>query len=298
VPILTNDDADEHDMHPGFRMNLASAVRIAYALPMIDALEELLRKIRPYELEPGSAQTAFDEGLDAVICGIGHGLGGMNAGFRRAVALMGEVAYDRSKPRPRVLIVGEYLLNFHPGANRDIENYLERNGFEIVEARMTDVIRKTYFYKHAQSREFKVDKPLSWRATNAVSDSFFELAHNNCDRIARAHPLYEPPCRMPELVAVSDDIVHHTFDAGEGVLIPAEIIHHAKHGVGSFVILQPFGCLPNHIVGRGIVARLKRDFPQAHILSLDYDPDMSFANVENRLQMLVMAVHEGDEKEG
>jgi predicted nucleotide-binding protein (sugar kinase/HSP70/actin superfamily) len=102
---------------------------------------------------------------------------------------------------------------------------------------------------------------------------------------------------MPELVADSDDIVHHTFDAGEGVLIPAEIIHHAKHGVGSFVILQPFGCLPNHIVGRGIVARLKRDFPQAHILSLDYDPDMSFANVENRLQMLVMAVHEGDEKD-
>jgi predicted nucleotide-binding protein (sugar kinase/HSP70/actin superfamily) len=232
--------------------------------------------------------------MDEVIEGIAGGFRGMNAGFKRAVQIMNEVAYDRSKRRPRVLIVGEYLLNFHPGANRDIEAYLERNGFEIVEARMTDVIRKTYFYKHSQVKEFSVDKPFAWRATNAISDKFFDLAHDNCDKIASAHPLYEPPCRMPDLVEASDDIVHHTFDAGEGVLIPAEIIHNARKGVEAFVILQPFGCLPNHVVGRGIVARLKRDFPNARILSLDYDPDMSFANIENRLQMLIMSIREDE----
>jgi predicted nucleotide-binding protein (sugar kinase/HSP70/actin superfamily) len=279
-------------MHPGFKMNTLCAMRIAWALPMIDALEELLRKIRPYELEPGSTQAAFDHALDLVIDGMAHGLRGMNKGFEAAIDVMRGVPYDRAQRRPRVLIVGEYLLNFHPGANRDIEDYLEREGFEIVEARMTDVIRKTYFYKHAQAREFKVDRPLAWRAENTVSDNFFELAHDNCDRIARAHALYEPPTRMPELVRESDAIVHHTFDAGEGVLIPAEIIHNARHGVGSFVILQPFGCLPNHIVGRGIAAQLKREFPQARILALDYDPDMSFANIENRLQMLVMGARE------
>jgi predicted nucleotide-binding protein (sugar kinase/HSP70/actin superfamily) len=292
VPIITNDTVDSHNMHPGFKMNTLCAMRIAWALPMIDALEELLRKIRPYELEPGSTQAAFDHALDLVIDGMAHGLRGMNKGFEAAIDVMRGVPYDRAQRRPRVLIVGEYLLNFHPGANRDIEDYLEREGFEIVEARMTDVIRKTYFYKHAQAREFKVDRPLAWRAENTVSDNFFELAHDNCDRIARAHALYEPPTRMPELVRESDAIVHHTFDAGEGVLIPAEIIHNARHGVGSFVILQPFGCLPNHIVGRGIAAQLKREFPQARILALDYDPDMSFANIENRLQMLVMGARE------
>jgi predicted nucleotide-binding protein (sugar kinase/HSP70/actin superfamily) len=294
VPILTNDDVDSHNMHPGFKMSLPSAMRIAYGLPMIDTLEELLRKIRPYELEPGSTNAAFERAMDEVIEGIAGGFRGMNAGFKRAVQIMNEVAYDRSKRRPRVLIVGEYLLNFHPGANRDIEAYLERNGFEIVEARMTDVIRKTYFYKHSQVKEFSVDKPFAWRATNAISDKFFDLAHDNCDKIASAHPLYEPPCRMPDLVEASDDIVHHTFDAGEGVLIPAEIIHNARKGVEAFVILQPFGCLPNHVVGRGIVARLKRDFPNARILSLDYDPDMSFANIENRLQMLIMSIREDE----
>lgn len=289
VPIITNDDVDYHDMHPGFRMNLASAVRIAMGLPMIDALEEMLRKIRPYELEAGSADAAFDRAIDVLMDGIEtHGVRGAARGFARAVDIMDAVAYDRSNPRPTVLIVGEYLLNFHPGANHEVERYLEANGLEVVEARMTDVIRKTYFYKHAQVREYRVDKPLGEKTWYAVADDLFNVAHALTDRIAAKSPLYEPATRMQDLVKASDPIIHHTFDAGEGVLIPGEILHHASRGCRNFVILQPFGCLPNHIVGRGIAKRLKEMYPDAQILPLDYDPDVSFANVENRLQMLIM----------
>lgn len=289
VPILTNDDADDHDLHPGFKLSTASAVRIAFALPMIDVLEELLPKMRPYELEPGSAKQAFDAGLDCVIAGLEqNGIGGAKRGFVQAMDIMKRVSYDRSRARPRVLIVGEYLLNFHPGANRDIEAYLEANGMEVVEARMTDVIRKTYFYQLAQVREFHVGKPLPERAWLEMAERTFEVAHDATDRIAAAHPLYERAVRLTELVTESDDIVHHTFDAGEGVLIPGEILHHASRGCRAFVILQPFGCLPNHVVGRGIAKSLKERYPDAQILPLDYDPDVSFANIENRLQMLVM----------
>ena len=291
VPIITNDDVDYHDLHPGFKMSVASAARIAMGLPMIDALEELLRKIRPYEIVPGSADKAFDRALDEVIYGLEHhGSSGAQRGFKRAINIMKTVEYDRSEPRPRVLIVGEYLLNFHPGANHDVEAYLEANGFEIIEARMTDVIRKTYFYRGSQIKEFGIKKPFTEATWYSVANALFEHAHNVCDNIASAHPLYEPATRMPDLVVESDPIIHHTFDAGEGVLIPGEIIHHANHGCEAFLILQPFGCLPNHIVGRGIVKRLRELYPAAQILSLDYDPDVSFANVENRLQMLVMNV--------
>lgn len=289
VPIITNDGTDAHNMHPGFKMSLGSAIRVAFGLPMIDALEDLLRKMRPYELEPGSANKAFDQAIECVVAGIReHGVRGAINGFKQAVAIMGTVRYDRSNPRPQVLIVGEYLLNFHPGANHDIEDYLESNGLEIIEARMTDVIRKTYFYQDAQAREFRVSQPLATKAFNRVANRLFEIAHDTCDGIAKAHPLYEPACRMPELVRASDPIIHHTFDAGEGVLIPAEILHHAARGCRAFVILQPFGCLPNHVVGRGIVKQLKTRYPDANILPLDYDPDVSFANIENRLQMLIM----------
>ena len=289
VPILTNDDEDSHNLHPGFKMNLQSSVKVAFGLPMIDVLEELLRKIRPYELKPGSADKAFEEALDQVIYGMrDHGLRGAKKGFKKAIDIMNSIPYDRSEKRPGVLIVGEYLLNFHPGANHDIEKYLEQNGFEIIEARMTDVIRKTYFCRDAQIREFDLKKPFVQKTWYHFANRAFDVAHAFTDRIAKRHPLYERACRLPELVKDSDSIIHHTFDAGEGVLIPGEILHHAKHGCRAFVILQPFGCLPNHVVGRGVVKRLKEIYPDAQILPLDYDPDVSFANVENRLQMLVM----------
>ena len=298
VPILTNDDVDYHDLHPGFKMNLLSAVRLDFALPMIDVLEELLRKIRPYEKVAGSAEKAFEEGMDYLVNGLeGSGISGARKGFRKAVDRMAKVEYDRSSPRPRVLIVGEYLLNFHPGANHDIEAYLEKNGFEIIEARMTDVIRKTYFYQDCQVKEYHLEKPLKQKVWLDAANRVFEMAHDLTDSIARRHPLYEPACRMEDLVKDSDPIIHHTFDAGEGVLIPGEILHHAKHGCRTFVILQPFGCLPNHVVGRGISKRIKEQYPDAQILPLDYDPDVSFANIENRLQMLVMNIRDTGKEE-
>ena len=298
VPILTNDDKDSHNLHPGYKMNLAASLRIAFALPMIDVLEELLRKIRPYETVKGSADEAFEHAMDLVIHGLEeHGIRGAAKGFSKAVRVMDQIDYDRSKPKPRVLIVGEYLLNFHPGANHDIEAYLEKNGFEIIEARMTDVIRKIYFNKNAQVKEYHVHKPVLEKLWYATANKAFDVAHALTDRIAKAHPLYERACRLPELVKESDAVIPHTFDAGEGVLIPGEILHHAEHGCRAFIILQPFGCLPNHVVGRGIVKRLKEMYPDAQILSLDYDPDVSFANLENRLQMLVMNVKKEDWKE-
>lgn len=289
IPIITNDDTDYHNIHPGFRMSLATMIRTAIVLPMIDVLEELLRKIRPYEKIKGSADAAFEKAMDFLVAGMEKGgIQSIKKGFTKAVDTMKNIAYDRSKTRPTVLIVGEYLLNFHPGANHDIEKYLEAGGFEIIEARMTDVIRKTYFYQDSQVKEYKIKKPFVQKLICRISNNIFNIAHDITDKIAVNHPLYSPACRMQDLVKDSDSIIHHTFDAGEGVLIPGEIIHHAKHGCKAFVILQPFGCLPNHVVGRGITKKLKEMFPDVQILPLDYDPDVSFANVENRLQMLIM----------
>ena len=289
VPILTNDDKDSHNMHPGFKMNLVSSVNLAFSLPMIDVMEELLRKIRPYEKVPGAADRAFEAGMDAIVDGMTRrGIPGLKKGFEQAIRLMKEVEYDRSRLRPTVLIVGEYLLNFHPGANHDIEKYLESNGFEIIEARMTDVIRKTYFYMDSQIKEYRISKPLGEKLWYRTADEVFNAAHALTDSIAKQHPLYHGAARMQDIVRASDPIIHHTFDAGEGVLIPAEILHHAKEGCRNFIILQPFGCLPNHVVGRGVAKRLKEMYPDAQILPLDYDPDVSFANLENRLQMLIM----------
>ena len=211
--------------------------------------------------------------MDAIVDGMTrHGIPGLKKGFEKAIDLMKQVAYDRSNPRPTVLIVGEYLLNFHPGANHDIEKYLETNGFEIIEARMTDVIRKTYFYMDAQIKEYHIHKPLGEKIWFRTADEVFNAAHAMTDSIAKRHPLYHRAARMQDIVQASDPIIHHTFDAGEGVLIPAEILHHAKKGCRNFIILQPFGCLPNHVVGRGVAKRLKEMYPDAQILCQPGEP--------------------------
>ena len=291
VPIITNDDEDYHDLHPGFKAGLGTYVKIGLALPMIDALEDLLRKMRPYEKVEGSADKTFERAMDVLIDATEKGgVREMKKAFKKAVRLMKTVEYDRSVPRPQVLIVGEYLLNFHPGANHEIERYLEKNGFEIVEAKMSDVIQKTYFVREAQAEEFGVKKSLAERSFLKIVGSVFDMSHDFVNAAAKEHPLYVPAAKLRDVAKASDPVLPHAYDSGEGILIPAEIIERAREGVRAFVILQPFGCIPNHVVGRGIAARIKKMFPDIQLLPLDYDPDVSFTNVENRLQMLVMNI--------
>lgn len=292
VSIMTNDDVDYHQLHPGYKINMGTLINVSIALPMIDVLEEVLRKKRPYEKVKGSSDKAFNEGMELLAKGIekGGAIGATRA-FKKALKLLSAVEYDDSEKKPTVLIVGEYLLNFHPGANGDIEKYFEDNNFEVIEAKMTDVIQKSYFCQGKQIKEFKVKRDRNTKFWSKAANIFFDFMHKYVDFLARKEKLHEKSQLLDELAVESDPVIHHTFDTGEGILIPAEIIHHAKHGCRNFVILQPFGCLPNHVIGRGVSKRLKEMFPDIELLPLDYDPDVSFANIENRLQMLVMNQH-------
>ena len=104
--------------------------------------------------------------------------------------------------------------------------------------------------------------------------------------------LYEHHADCVELKDYVSDIIDPTYNTGEGWLIPGEILYNSRHGINSHIILQPFACLANHISGRGLTKAVKERCPHIQILSLDYDPDTSFANIENRLQMLIINARE------
>jgi len=197
--------------------------------------------------------------------------------------------YDRSSLREPVLIQGEYLLTFHPGSNLEIERYLERNGMEVIFPRMSGIYRHL-FLQHTISeiKEFKVRHSLYDKLYAIAGNKFMSAAVRSADKIAAAHPLYEPDLTLEEKAKYSDHIMHHSIMSGESFLIAADILHYAGKGVRSFVVLQPFGCLPNHVCGRGVMKKVKEHHPDIMVLPLDYDPDVSFANIENRLQMLIM----------
>ena len=285
VPILTTDPGDTKGIHPGVSMLGARSVLLAaWAFSMLDILEELVRKIRPYERTPGETDRVFSDCVEDIAGGVKQGLGRTIAAFRRSIAAFRALRWDRARRKPRVLVTGELLVTFHPGTNFHVEEYLERNGMEVILPRITYQFRKDFQAAISEIRDFGVHlAPYPFALDGAV-----EFIQRFLERIACAHPLYRPAARPQELHSGVGDIIPKTLTCGEGWLMAGEIAHYAAEGVRSFIILQPFGCLPNHVCGRGVTKRLKEAFPGVQILPLDLDPDTSYANVENRLQMLIM----------
>jgi hypothetical protein len=133
---------------------------------------------------------------------------------------------------------------------------------EVILPRMADVFRRDYLRKISEMRDFHVRYPFLEGIASYVTEGLFNYALDKLERIALKHPLYQPSTRLPEIAAHTDPIMHRTFTSGEGWLIPGEILHYASKGVKAFVVLQPFGCLPNHICGRGVMKRLKEEYPR------------------------------------
>ena len=285
VPVLTTDGGDSKNMHPG-TMLLEPGVIISalWAFMMLDILTDLARKTRPYEVVPGSTNELYERSVQALGHALESGLTAAIRTFSQAIDDFAALPYDRSTLKPRVLVTGELLVTYHPGSNFHIEEYLEGCGMETIFPRVTSQLRKDFLAGAAHRQDFHADTDPS----GIIVGKVFDLAQSTMERIARKHPLFTPepsPARLYEGVS---DMIPETLSCGEGWLMAAEIAHYARKGVRSFVILQPFGCIPNHVCGRGMTKRLKDEFPQIQILPLDLDPDTSFANVENRLQMLVM----------
>jgi predicted nucleotide-binding protein (sugar kinase/HSP70/actin superfamily) len=288
VAILTT-GADGKHIHPGFSSGVRYQLRSLWGIAITDALDAMVRATRPYELTPGSVDLAYEEHLDKISRALEHGARRACAALRDAVRAFNDVPADRSHKRPRVLVTGEILMNYHETANRQLVRYLEKNGMEVL---LPDIV--TFFWRQVivdkdMARRGLARRPVTKRLVAAAMDAAYRHVVGKAELAYKQFRFYEPRPAVSELAASITGFVDTTIMAGEGWLIPAEIMHYAKKGVTSFVIIQPFGCLPNQITGRGIIKPLKERFPHINILALDYDYDVSMANLENRLQMLVMA---------
>ncbi len=285
VAILTTDFNNTKNLHPGLSIfGLSTLIDAIWGCMMMDILDDLRRAIRPYEIASGEANRLFGECIERIAAALRGGLPGAVAAFRASIDAFCGIPYERSVQKPRVFVTGEILVTFHPGTNFHVEDYLVANGMEAVFPRVTDQLRKDFLAAIGEIRDFKAKLSKA----NYLADRLFDLAQESLEKIARKHPLFHPAARPRDLYEEVRGVIPETLSCGEGWLIAAEIVHHAARGVTSFIVLQPFGCLPNHVCGRGISRRIKDMFPAIQILPLDLDPDTSFANVENRLQMLII----------
>jgi predicted nucleotide-binding protein (sugar kinase/HSP70/actin superfamily) len=290
VPIITT--AKDEKLHPGVTLGATFEYNMVWGIVMLDMFEAMVRRIRPYELVKGGTDALFELHLNAICDGLRSGIKPALKAMERAVDAMETIKVDDSVRKPRVFIIGEYLVNFHPVSNNFIEKYLESHGMEVVFPYMVDAFRKDYVRRKAERRDYFVRYPMMETLMNDVSDVVVQRALDKVGKIASRCRYYHKKHTLYEMARKTDHVITHAYTSGEGWMIPGEIYDHAAEGVNSFVIVQPFGCLPNHITGRGFIKRIKKDFPRIQILSLDYDPDTSAANIENRLQMLIINARE------
>ncbi len=288
VPIVTTDIGDPKEMHPGvYLLGVSAAIEAIWVFLMLDILLDLSRKIRPYEINKGETDKVLAECVDLIADGIRVSISQAKKAFSQCIDKMDNIPYDRSQLKPRVFVTGELLVTYHPGSNFNIEKYLEANGMETIFPRVTDQLRKDFRATLVEIRDYDANIfPYPY-----VIEGLIKHVQKELEKVAYKHELYEHVDRPTDLYQGVSDIIPETLSCGEGWLMAAEIAHYAENGVKSFVILQPFGCLPNHICGRGVIKRLKERYKDISILPLDLDPDTSYANVENRLQMLIMNEH-------
>ena len=159
---------------------------------------------------------------------------------------------------------------------------------EVVRPGMLDFFRRDELIRMDKVKRGLIGNPVRNLLIGGVTEMLYRNAVSAVNKRMDKFRWRERHKDCYDMVGLVDGMVDRSYTTGEGWLIPAEILALSEEGVKSFVIVQPFGCLANHISGRGLTKALKQRVPDIQILSLDYDPDTSFANIENRLQMLVL----------
>jgi predicted nucleotide-binding protein (sugar kinase/HSP70/actin superfamily) len=293
IPVISLNAAGM-ERNPGFRMSLPLLVRCLQSAIYGDALMRCLYRTRPYEAEKGSADRLTAE-LSAR-CGAA-----LERPTRRAFAqTLREIvaAFDalpkRDEPRkPRIGVVGEILVKFHPEANGRIVELIEAEGGEAVVPDLYDFLLYSSFNGIFRGKALEASLKQVFLATAAVA--LLEAFRAPWVRALHARS-YGSPVPIRELARGVDGIVQLGNSMGEGWFLTAEMVELIHGGVDGIVCLQPFACLPNHVTGKGMLKELRRRYPRVPVSAIDFDPGASEVNQLNRIKLLMANARRGPRK--
>jgi predicted CoA-substrate-specific enzyme activase len=290
IPVLSFNIAGM-DSQPGFRMDGDMLRRGIRACIYGDLLQRLSLRTRPYEKRRGDSTRLTAGWTRALREDLLFSLD-----QRRHNAAMLEMTEDfagipvHDEAKPRVGIVGEILLKYHPAANNNAVDLVEAEGGEAVLPDITDFVLYNLY-----DSIYRAEK-LGGRLLDAMKDyiriRFVERMRAGARKALKAYPRFGHMPSLRELIRMTSPVISLGNQAGEGWLLTADMIHFIRSGVPNILCLQPFGCLPNHITGKGVVKELTRRWPESNIGLIDYDPGASEANQINRIKLIMAAAHE------
>ena len=295
IPVISI-SAQGLESNSGFKYSLPMLKKAMQAVVYGDVFMNVVYRTRPYEKVPGSVNALHEKWKNICIRQLTKDKVTMrefNKNIRSIVKEFDEIELLDIK-KPRVGIVGEILVKFMPAANNYLVDLLEAEGAEAV---MPDLMG--FLLYCAENANFKKDYLGASKKSAFINNSVIKLLEwfrKGAKQALKESKRFTPPATIQETANLAKDLVSLGNQTGEGWLLTGEMIELIHNGAGNIVCCQPFACLPNHIVGKGVIKELRAAFPEANIIAVDYDPGASEVNQLNRIKLMLATANKNLEE--
>ena len=286
IPVISFNVVGMEKM-PGFKITIPLIERLIKMVIYADLLQKMLTKNRAYEVNKGETQALFDKWMEKCKKLL---IKSSNNEFKQSIYDIvndfEKIELDTTIEKPKVGIVGEVLIKYHPFGNNYVADLLEKEGAEVV---LPDFMG---FVKFMATHKITFNSLLNINKTSAkiskVAIKLIDLLEKDLRlALANSKKNYLPPCDIWHLEKQVKDVLSIGNQTGEGWFLTAEMIEYIENGIPNIICVQPFACLPNHVVGKGVIKTIRAKYPDANISPVDYDPGASESNQTNRIKLLM-----------
>ena len=296
VPVISL-SAQGLESNPGFSYDIPMLKKAMMAVEYGDIFMNVVYRTRPYEAVPGSVNALHEKWKKVCIEQLTKDKVHMkefNKNLRAIVKDFDNIPLKDIK-KPRVGVVGEILVKFMPAANNHIIELLEAEGAEAV---MPDLMGfLLYCMQNSTYKHELLKTPKKGAILSSTLIKILETFRKAGTKALAESKRFDAPSKISETANYAKDFVSLGNQTGEGWLLTGEMIELIHHGVGNIVCCQPFACLPNHIVGKGVIKELRAAYPEANIIAVDYDPGASEVNQLNRIKLMLSTANKNLAKE-
>ena len=281
------------EANPGFKIDIDMGKRLIMAAVYGDLFQRLLYATRPYEGVPGSAEGIMKKYEEAIFQNCKDG---KLSTYKKLIPQI-VAEYDtlplKNVKKAKVGVVGEILVKYHPDANNNIVDIIEKEGGEAVVLDLID-----FFLYGMYSKKFNYEKlsgSYKQYKVNELGITLIEWFRKPLRKALRQSKRFNEPSYIQHTAEEASQIVSIGNQCGEGWLLTGEMIELIKSGATNIACLQPFACLPNHVTGKGMMKAIRERFPEANIVAIDYDPGASNVNQLNRIKLMMSQAHKNME---
>jgi len=284
------------EKNPGFRITIPMMVQLVFGVIYGDILMLLANQTRPYELEAGSTDRLVQTWIDRLTGGADKGLSARHFSRNlRAIAADFAAVPVRRTDKIKVGVVGEIYVKYARLGNNDLEQLLASEGAEVVVPGLLDFVMFMAYNHISDTRLYGIKRLKG--VLSALMNAYLAHMQKKLIRAVKTQPQFRPPAPFSELVRMVDGYISTGNKMGEGWLLTAEMLELIHSGVRNIVCTQPFGCLPNHIAGKGMIRKIREKNEGANIVAIDYDPGATRINQENRIKLMLATARLNQQRE-